>query len=531
MEKLREIDRQKDATPPPSSLYIPELSKPSNFRWPIAAGTGAEFLPHLTLHDGGKPVAGNPRESRGIAPHSDAVASKPKPDATHPNAPEKPSGWTVHKGETLYGKAEHELRSHGKPDAHYSPEDVRKEVVANAERNNWIKSADSAHSPEEQQRRLQFEAYAKDGKTSHLPKDLNGMVHKSNQDAVKPDADAEGKPAEGGKAAPDNKPAEGGGKVTPDNKPTEEGGKVTPNKNPSEEGGKVTPDTKPTDKPAEPHLSKVTDIDGRACKVQPTGEQIPTLADKAKGCEYRDPADPKHPENKELADLVKRGKESTVEINVRTGPHDGGKGSGVIIGHSKDGSKVYVATDNHVASPEVNPGGSKAKSREVVMPDGKTYPAQLALKEPGTDRAVLSVDVGAGNADKFKAAEFGDNPGEKGKGVILGFPKDSDSLYAAPANLNGEVRSNRMFGGEGNLLPGEQRNRQQLDLPKTHTEEGVSGAPIFNSRGQVVGLLEGGNTINPITNKREFWSYGNPTTNAEVQNWLAQIQASQEKPH
>jgi Trypsin-like peptidase domain len=500
MEKLQEIDRQKDVLPPQNNLHMEELHKPSNFRWPVAAGTGESFLPHLTLHDGGKPVAGKPSESRGIAPHSDAPASKPKSDAPDPNAPEKSSGWTVHKGETLYGKAEHELRSHGKPDAHYSPEDVRKEVLANAERNNWIKGGDAAHSPDEQHRRAQFEAYVKDGKTSHLPKDLNGMVHKSNQDAVKPDADAEGKPA----------------------------------KKPTEEGGKVTPDNKPTDKPAvtppaAPHPSKVTDIDGRACKVQPTGEQIPTLADKAKGCEYRDPADPKHPENKELADLVKRGKESTVEINVRTGPHDGGKGSGVIIGHSKDGSKVYVATDNHVASPEVNPGGSKAKSREVVMPDGKTYPAQLALKEPGTDRAVLAVDVGAGNADKFKAAEFGDNPGEKGKGVILGFPKDSDSLYAAPANLNGEVRSNRMFGGGDGLLPGEQHNRPQIDMPKTHTEEGVSGAPIFNSRGQAIGLLEGGYNRNPMTGKREFWSYGNPTTKAEVENWLAQIQASQEK--
>lgn len=526
MEKLREIDRQKDVLPPQSNLHVEELHKPSNFRWPVAAGTGESFLPHLTLHDGGKPVAGKPSESKGIAPRADAAGSKP--DAAHTSAAEKPSGWTVHKGETLYGKAEHELRSHGKADAHYSPEDVRKEVLANAERNNWIKGGDAAHSPDEQHRRAQFEAYVKDGKTSHLPKDLNGMVHKSNQDAVKPDADAEGKPAkktteEGGKAAPDGKPAEGGGKVTPDNKP-------------KEEGGKATPDNKPTDNPAvtppsTPHPSKVTDIDGRACKVQPTGEQIPTLADKAKGCEYRDPADPKHPENKELADLVKRGKESTVEINVRTGPHDGGKGSGVIIGHSKDGSKVYVATDNHVASPEVNPGGSKAKSREVIMPDGKTYPAQLALKEPGTDRAVLAVDVGAGNADKFKAAEFGDNPGEKGKGVILGFPKDSDSLYAAPANLNGEVGSNRMFGGGGGLLPGEQHNRQQIDMPKTHTEEGVSGAPIFNSRGQAVGLLEGGDKINPMTGKREFWSYGNPTTKAEVENWLAQIQASQERPH
>lgn len=88
-----------------------------------------------------------------------------------------------------------------------------------------------------------------------------------------------------------------------------------------------------------------------------------------------------------------------------------------------------------------------------------------------------------------------------------------------------------MFRGEGDLLPGEQRNRQQLDMPKTHTEEGVSGAPIFNSRGQAVGLLEGGGKFNPMTGKREFWSYGNPTTKAEVQNWLAQIQASQEKPH
>jgi S1-C subfamily serine protease len=485
MEKLHEIDRHQDAPPAHNNLHVEEMHKPSNFHWPMSAGTGENFVPHLTLHDGGQPIDGKSlNASKGIAAHHDAAAAKP--DAAHHESQDKSAAWTVKKGETLYGKAEQELHAHGKPNAHYSPEDIRKEVAANAERNNWMKSADSAHSPDEQHRRAQFDAYVKDGKASHLPKDLNGMVHKSNQEEIKPAIGPEGK------ASP---------------KPVQDGSKAA----------------------AAHQTPEITDINGHACKVQPTGEQIPTLSQKANGCEYRDPSDPKHPENKDLANVVNRGKESTVGIDVRTGPHAGGSGTGVIIGHSQDGSKVYVATDNHVASPEVNPGGEKAKSREVTMPDGKHYPAQLALKEPGTDRAVLAVEVGAGNADKYRAAEFGDKPGEKGKGVILGFPRDSHTLYASPATLNGEIGSNQMFHGEGGMLKGEKANRLQIDMPKTHTEEGVSGAPIFNHQGQVIGLLEGGSKINPSTQKHEYWSYGNPTTKSEVQNWLTQIQAAEAK--
>jgi len=490
MEKTREIERQKDVSPAHNNLHVEELHKPSNFRWPLSAGTGESFVPHLTLHDGGQPIEGKYQgERKGAAP-----------ETAHASGPDKSAAWTVHKGETLYGKAKQELRAHGKPDSHYSPEDIRKEVAHNAERNHWMKSADSAHTPEEQHRRAQFDAYVKDGKTSHLPKDLNGMVHKSYQDEAKPAAEPDGKALP--KPSPD-------GKVLPPEKKPPEKAEVTP--------------------PGTQEPSKVTALDGKACKVQPTGEQIPTLADKTKGCEYRDPTDPKHPENKDFADIVKRGKESTVEINVRTGPHDGGKGSGVIIGHSKDGSKVYVATDNHVASPEVNPGGAKAKERKVTMPDGKEYPAQLALKEPGTDRAVLAVDVGAGNADKYKAAEFSDNPGEKGKGVVLGFPLDSHSMYASPAKLNGEVDSTTISGGAPDTLPGEKRHRPQIDMPETHTEEGVSGGPIFNKQGQAVGLLGGGDKFNPMTGEKKYWSYGTPTTKAKVQKWLAQIQSTEEK--
>lgn len=525
MDKAHASDRidESHKRQPSHNLLPEELHKPTGFRWPLKAGNGESFVPNLTLFDGSNHEAKGPSGGDGkhqalgkSAPaHGDArslnAGKSQQPDGNH--SEHHQAAWTVGKGETLYGKAERMLHAEGKPNAHYSPEQVRAEVVANAERNHWVKGADAAISPEDKQRRSQFDSYLKDGNASHLPKDLNGMVHKSMNE---PESDGKNGPAIDATKDPARKS---------NSKPNQESGKADPKGGSHDGNGADSKERK--SQPDEPTGQKVTDLKGRVCAVQPKGDQFPSLDGKAShGCGYRSPDDAKHPENKELADIFSKGKESTVNIDVDMGRgHGGGKGSGVIIGKSEDGSKVYVATDNHVASPEINRHGAPAKRREVTMPDGKHYPAQLALKDPKHDRAVLSVDVGPGNADKYQAAAFSDKPGEKGDGVVLGFPDDSRSVYASPAKLGGVMKADQLFGGPGDLLKGEQANRPQMYMPKTHTEEGVSGGPIFNSEGKVVGLLEGGGKGNPRTGKHEYWSYGNPTSRAEVENWLAQIKA------
>ncbi len=258
-------------------------------------------------------------------------------------------------------------------------------------------------------------------------------------------------------------------------------------------------------KPAAP----VTDLKGKVCKAQPEAGQIPTLeSGKGKtGCDYK-PSDPTYEE----------GAKHTVHISVTDRSGQGGTGSGVIIGSNEKGDRVYIATDNHVANPQVAMPGVKVAARQVEMPDGKKYDAKVEIADPAHDRAVLSVDVGAGGAAAYKPANIAEQPDEKGTGAVLGYPLNTKSLYESPANFDGTRSAAEIFGGKKNLLPGEDPNRRLIWMPQTHTEEGNSGGPVFNSKNEVVGLLEGGKN-----EKKGNVSYANPLTASEVKEWLKQL--------
>jgi len=139
-----------------------------------------------------------------------------------------------------------------------------------------------------------------------------------------------------------------------------------------------------------------------------------------------------------------------------------GQGSGVII--TKDG---YVLTSNHVITP--------AEKIEVVLSDGRKFPARVVGRDPQTDLAVLKIDAPAGV--EFVPAEAGDSDRLRvGEFVIaIGSPFSLQSSVT----LGIVSQKGRSIG----LLPYE--DFIQTDAP---INPGNSGGPLIDVDGKVVGI-------------------------------------------
>ncbi len=138
-------------------------------------------------------------------------------------------------------------------------------------------------------------------------------------------------------------------------------------------------------------------------------------------------------------------------------------GSGVVM----DAEKGYIMTSYHVVS-----GTQEAR---VQLSNGKVIDGKRIGKDPDTDLALVQI-----SAPDLKAAALGDSAALKvGEVVIaLGNP-DGDNIVATAGIVSALKRELR--GPSGQLMSG-------LIQTSALFNPGMSGGPLVNSQGKVIGL-------------------------------------------
>lgn len=135
-------------------------------------------------------------------------------------------------------------------------------------------------------------------------------------------------------------------------------------------------------------------------------------------------------------------------------------GSGFII--SADG---LVVTNNHVIED--------ADEIEVVFNDGRRIPAKLRGTDPKTDLALLEME----SSSQFPYVQFGDSDeAHIGDWVIA---------IGNPFGLGGTTTSGIISARGRDIQFGPLDDYIQIDAP---INQGNSGGPLFNTRGEVIGV-------------------------------------------
>ena len=115
----------------------------------------------------------------------------------------------------------------------------------------------------------------------------------------------------------------------------------------------------------------------------------------------------------------------------------------------------------------------------VTLPDGRNLPATLAGRDPGTDLAVLKVEVA-----ELPAAEIGDSAGLKIGNIVVAVARPGEgglsASWGAISALSGPWRT--WSGGQ----------IDQLVRPDLTLYPGFSGGPLVDAQGRVVGINTSG---------------------------------------
>src|SRR6516165_3215528 len=136
------------------------------------------------------------------------------------------------------------------------------------------------------------------------------------------------------------------------------------------------------------------------------------------------------------------------------------KGSGFII----DSSGIIV-TNNHVVKD--------ARTVSVTMSDGNSYPAKIIGTDPKTDLAVIKISAG----HPLPYVELGDSAAVvPGEWVIA---------MGNPFGLDGTVTAGIVSALGRDIGDGPYDKFIQIDAP---INEGNSGGPLFDQKGQVIGI-------------------------------------------
>ena len=146
-------------------------------------------------------------------------------------------------------------------------------------------------------------------------------------------------------------------------------------------------------------------------------------------------------------------------------------GSGVII--SPDGD---ILTNNHVVAPE-ELGGRAADQIDVQLDDKRSFRARIVARDPATDIALLHID-----AKGLTAAVLGDSDKlEVGEWVVaIGEP------YGLSSTVTAGIVSAK--GRRGDQLGGFNNGYWDFIQTDAAINPGNSGGPLYNMRGEVVGI-------------------------------------------
>lgn len=137
-------------------------------------------------------------------------------------------------------------------------------------------------------------------------------------------------------------------------------------------------------------------------------------------------------------------------------------GSGFVI----DAQQGLIVTNNHVIAD--------ADEIEVNFADGGTLKAELVGRDPKTDIAVLKVDPGTRT---LKAARFGDSDAMRIGDWVM--------AIGNPFGLGGTVTVGIVSARDRDINSGPYDDYIQTDAA---INRGNSGGPLFNMRGEVIGI-------------------------------------------
>ncbi|HEX9105350.1 MAG TPA: trypsin-like peptidase domain-containing protein [Polyangia bacterium] len=146
-------------------------------------------------------------------------------------------------------------------------------------------------------------------------------------------------------------------------------------------------------------------------------------------------------------------------------------GSGFII--SADGD---ILTNNHVVAPE-ELGGRAADQIDVQLDDKRQFRAKIVARDPPTDIALLHIDAHGltpatlGNSDKLEVGEWV---------VAIGEP------YGLSSTVTAGIVSAK--GRRGDQLGGFNNGYWDFIQTDAAINPGNSGGPLYNMRGEVVGI-------------------------------------------
>ncbi|MEV0607133.1 trypsin-like peptidase domain-containing protein [Polymorphospora rubra] len=145
--------------------------------------------------------------------------------------------------------------------------------------------------------------------------------------------------------------------------------------------------------------------------------------------------------------------------------------------------KQHIITNDHILD-----AGNGDDDVIVVGPDGRTFPAEVVGRDPGSDIAVLRVDPAANLAPLALAPPGTTNVGE------------SVLAVGSPLGLSGTVTAGIVSALDREVRLGT-GGRQKAVQTDASINPGNSGGPLVNARGEVVGVntaiatLEGGGSI------------------------------------
>jgi serine protease Do len=141
-------------------------------------------------------------------------------------------------------------------------------------------------------------------------------------------------------------------------------------------------------------------------------------------------------------------------------PQMGGMGSGFIV----DG-EGYIVTNDHVVKT--------AEQITVTLDSGRSYEAELVARDPRTDLALLKIEP----EDDLHHVRFGDSDDSRvGDWVVA---------VGNPFGLGHTVTTGIVSARGRNIGSGSYDDYLQIDAP---INKGNSGGPVFNLRGEVIGV-------------------------------------------
>jgi S1-C subfamily serine protease len=143
-----------------------------------------------------------------------------------------------------------------------------------------------------------------------------------------------------------------------------------------------------------------------------------------------------------------------------------GMGSGIVID-----SKGYILTNNHIVE--------NTQSMMVSTFDGTRFEGKLVGTDPMSDVAVVKVDLGK---KKLPAAKLGDSDKIRVGQISIAIGNPFGFMLRGPTVTVGVISAlNRTIQADRGVY----ENLIQTDA---HINPGNSGGPLFNAKGEVIGM-------------------------------------------